>query len=75
MDYESMSVEELEALVIDMNNALAEQRQEILRAHAVLDRKNSEANALHKLSGLTEAEMAALVQHVGAEGVPSKTKK
>lgn len=71
-NYEDMDVEELEAVVIAMNNDLAERRQEILRAHAVLDAKNTEASALRKLGNLNENEMAALVQHIGAEGIPSR---
>lgn len=70
--YEDMDVDELEAVIIDMNNKLQEERQEILRAHAVLDKKNTEASALRKIANLNDGELAALVQYVGTHGIPSR---
>lgn len=65
--YDNMTADELDAVLIDMNNALQEQRQKILEVHAIYDQKRSVENALRRLDGLSPAEMEALLTHVATQ--------
>ena len=69
--YADTSIEELEALEAEV----ALQRQQLGEQHkvvrAALDRKYAVVAAREKLMALPEAERAALVQLIAAEGIPS----
>ncbi len=71
MNYEQMSVEQLEAELQRISGERAELKAQALSAHAVLDRRNAEAAARRRLATMSDVEKAALAQIVAAEGIES----
>lgn len=72
-DYSSYSVEELQARKLQIDEqiqALQATKREIAAAE---DAQLVRENALRKAATMTDAEKAALVQVIAAEGIPSDT--
>ena len=64
MNYDSMSLEELEAENIRLSNERNAIKQQQMELTAVIDRKIAERDAALKLSAMSPAERAALTQIV-----------
>jgi hypothetical protein len=62
--YENMSADEIDAKIIEMNNALAEQRAEILEAQGWYAEKRRQENALARLDGLSDEERESLMHAI-----------
>lgn len=67
MDYESMSIEELEAENTRLSNERARIQAEQRTINDVLSRKFALRDAQIKLNGMSEAERAAFTQLVGVQ--------
>lgn len=77
MDFESMSLEELEAYNIELSNEVASIKQTQRQITAVIDAKRAERAALELVSNMSDAERAALAQVIGVQtaGVGAKAIK
>lgn len=62
--YKDKSADELDALIIEMNNKLAEDRAAILEAQEAYAEARRQENALARLDGLSDAERESLVHAV-----------
>jgi len=71
MNYEQMTVEQLEAELQRISGERAALKEKAVAVHAVLDRRNAEAAARRKLAEMSDVEKAALAQIVAAEGIES----
>lgn len=69
MNYEQMSIEELEAENIRLSNERADIQKEQRMINDVLSRKVAMRDAQAKFAGLSDVEKAALAQVVGVETV------
>jgi hypothetical protein len=67
MDYESMSLEELEAENTRLSNKRAEIQTEQRAINEVMSRKTAERDMHAKYESMTAAERAALTQIVGVQ--------
>lgn len=67
--YEDMTADELDAEIIAMNNAFAEQRKEILEAQEIYAEKRRQENALARLDGLSDAEKESLLHAVSVGSI------
>lgn len=65
-NYDSLSIEQLEAELTRLHDAQKELRDEKKQVAAVLDYKLIERAALEKLAGLSEAERAVLQKALSA---------
>lgn len=72
MNLEQMSVAELEAELARLTAERARMRDEGLKVHAALDRKQAAAAAQRTLDGMSDVERAALAQLVQTQGVVSE---
>jgi len=68
---EKMSIEELEFYIQDLMAQRAEVVAMQREAQGVLDRKRAERDAREKVGRMSDAEKAALLQVVRAEGIES----
>lgn len=71
MNYEQMTVEELEALIAKINADRAALKEQAMAVHSVLDNKNITAAAAKKLATMSDAEKVALMQMIQANAVGS----
>lgn len=71
MNYEQMTVEQLEAELARLTAERARLRDEGLKVHAALDRKQAAAAAQRTLDGMSDVERAALAQLVQTPGIVS----
>lgn len=71
MNYEQMTIEELEAFIAKINAERAVLKAQAVAVHAVLDAKNTTAAAAKKLATMSDAEKAALLQMIQAQSVAS----
>lgn len=71
MNHDTMTVDELEAEIAGINEQRAVLKAKAVEVHRVLDAKNVKAAAERKLATLSDAEKAALVQMIQAQGAPS----
>lgn len=70
-NYDTMTVEELEAAIAEINAQRAVLKAQAVAVHAVLDAKNVLASTAKKLATMSDAEKSALVQMINAEAVQS----
>ena len=77
MDFESMTLEELEAYNIELSNEIASIKQTQRQMAAFIDAKRAERAALALVSSMSDAERAALAQVIGVQpaGVGAKAIK
>lgn len=71
MNYDTMTVEELEATIAEINAKRAVLKAQAVAVHTVLDAKNVQTSAARKLATLSDAEKAALVQMINTQAVAS----
>lgn len=64
IDYESMTVDELNAELLAHSNRLDALRAEALAIRAIRDHKAASASAKAKLATMTDTEKAALLQEL-----------
>lgn len=69
IDYTSMDVEELEARLRDLDGAKEQIRQEMLRVHAELDRKNQDAEAAALVERMSDSQREALARAIPVQGI------
>lgn len=70
-NYESMTIEELEALIAQINAERVALKVRAMAVHAVLDAKNVELSLDRKLAKISDAEMAALEQRIQVRAMAS----
>jgi len=77
MDFESMTLEELEAYNIELSNEIASIKQTQRQMAAFIDAKRAERAALELVNSMSDAERAALAQVIGVQtaGVGAKAIK
>jgi len=71
MDYEEMTVEELEEENLRLMGEKDKIRAEQLKIKAVLDKKVALRDAERKLATLSDSEKRALLQVIHTQGIPS----
>ena len=69
MNYEQMTVEQLEAELQRISGERAALKEQAVAAHTVLDRRQAVEAARRKLAEMSDVEKAALAQIVAAEGI------
>ena len=73
MNYETMTVDQLEAKLQSITEERAKLRTEALQVQAVLDQKYAAMRAAILLESMSDAEKAALAQAIsGAGGIASQ---
>jgi len=74
MDYEKMTIEQLEKENLHFMKQRDKIREEQLKIKAVLDQKVVRRDAERKLAMLSDPEKKALLQSISAQGIPSVEK-
>lgn len=73
MNYDNMTVDELEATLQRLTKARAELREDALKVQAALDKQYAAMRAAILLESMSDADKAALAQAVsGAGGIASQ---
>lgn len=71
-NYEKMSVEQLEAVLTELEGQHVQIKAEKRAAGGVLGRKMIEAEAARKVAAMSDAERQALAQAIGAQAIASE---
>ena len=71
MNYEAMTIEELEKVIQDLGNQRDALKAEQQMAHKALDEKINAAAAAKLVANLDDAQKNALLQAIQSQGVPS----
>lgn len=67
-----LSIEEIESRIHALDEKVQDLRDHKAILHAELDRKVELEAAIRKVETLSNSEMAALLQHMKAEGIPTR---